>query len=81
MWQLSFKIKINKIKNTGTTISVIKKINDKIFTWQKIPAINTNPLLGQTYTIQSLETVLSQAQHFAPASGMKMSSTKLLDSH
>jgi hypothetical protein len=74
--------KLNKFKNTGTTISEIKKINDEIFRiWQKIPAGNTTPLLRQTYTIQALETGSAQAQHFAAALRMNMSSTKLLDSH
>ncbi len=48
---------------------------------KEIPAGKTAPLLRQTYTIQALETGLSQAKHFASAFRMNMSSTNLLDSH
>ena len=73
---------LNTIKNTGTTLSEIKKINDKIFSiWQKIPAGNTTPILRQTYTMQALDGGSPQAVHFAAALRQNIQSAKMMESH
>ena len=73
---------LTSIKNTGTTVSDIKKVNDKIFTlWQKIPPGNTTPLLRQTYTMQALDNGSPQAVHFAAALRQNINSARMIDSH